>query len=74
MTLAALAGRDVPGLVNALSDGRLAFLRALSTWPRFGRGWGRRVEEVRAAALALHAAPDGDVPAACAACGRRVAA
>ncbi|MEG9460375.1 MAG: hypothetical protein MIN82_29285, partial [Methylobacterium ajmalii] len=62
----------VPGLVNALCDGRLAFLRALSTWPRFGRGWGRRVEEVRAAALALHAAPAS--ASSCPACGRPAAA
>ncbi|SFV11358.1 Lysozyme family protein [Methylobacterium sp. 174MFSha1.1] len=75
VTLAVLAGRDVPGLVNALCDGRLAFLQALSTWPRFGRGWGRRVEEVRAAALALHAAPDRlAAPASCPACGRTFAA
>ncbi|WP_288587648.1 glycosyl hydrolase 108 family protein [uncultured Methylobacterium sp.] len=72
VTLAALAGRDVPGLVNALCDGRLAFLRALSTWPRFGRGWGRRVEEVRKASLALQAAPAS--ASSCPACGRPVAA
>ncbi|MET7247859.1 glycosyl hydrolase 108 family protein [Methylobacterium sp. EM32] len=75
VTLAALQGRDVPALVNALCDGRLAFLRALSTWPRFGRGWGRRVEEVRAAALVLHAASaQPTAPAACPVCGRPVAA
>jgi lysozyme family protein len=75
VTLAALAGRDVPALIGGLCDGRLAFLRALSTWPRFGRGWGRRVEEVRAAALALHAAPDRAAARnACPACGRPVAA
>ncbi len=74
VTLAALAGRDVPMLIDALGDGRLAFLRALSTWPRFGRGWARRVEEVRAAALAFHTAPYR--PAAritCPACGTPVA-
>ncbi|TGD96482.1 glycoside hydrolase family 108 protein [Methylobacterium nonmethylotrophicum] len=75
VTLAALSGRDVPGLVNALCDGRLTFLRALSTWPRFGRGWGRRVEEVRAAALSLHAASGRPAaPTACPACGRPAAA
>lgn len=75
VTLAALTGQDVPELVNALCDGRLSFLRALSTWPRFGRGWGRRIEEVRAAALALHAAPDRPAaPTACPDCGRTVAA
>ncbi len=75
VTLAALAGRDVPALVNALSDGRLSFLRALSTWPRFGRGWGRRVEEVRKAALALAAEPAPSAqPATCQTCGKRLAA
>ncbi|QRE74122.1 glycoside hydrolase family 108 protein [Methylobacterium aquaticum] len=75
VTLAALQGRNVPELVNALSDGRLTFLRALSNWPRFGRGWGRRVEDVRAAALALHTAPDRPAaPKACPACGGPVAA
>ncbi len=75
VTVAALQGSDVPGLVQELCDGRLSFLRALSTWPRFGRGWGRRVEEVRAAALALHATPDRPTaPTACPAGGRTVAA
>ena len=68
VTLAALQGRDVPTLIGALCDGRLSFLKALSTWPRFGRGWGRRVEEVRAAALALHGAPSP--VAACPTCGK----
>ncbi|GJD63319.1 glycoside hydrolase family 108 protein [Methylobacterium frigidaeris] len=75
VTLAALKGRDGPALIDALCDGRLTFLRALSTWPRFGRGWGRRVEEVRAAALALHAAPERPAaPTPCPACGQPVAA
>ncbi|KMO34896.1 hypothetical protein VQ03_22830 [Methylobacterium tarhaniae] len=75
VTLAALQGRDVSALIGALSDGRLAFLRALSTWPRFGRGWGRRVEEVRAAALGFHTAPDRAASrTACPACGKAVAA
>ena len=72
VTLAALQGRDVPALIGALCDGRLAFLRALSTWPRFGRGWGRRVDEVRAAALAMVAEPPS-APAGCAICGKALA-
>jgi lysozyme family protein len=72
VTLAALSGRDVPALIEGLCDGRLTFLRALSTWPRFGRGWGRRVEEVRAAARTLHGAPIS--VAACPSCGRPRAA
>lgn len=75
VTLAALADRDRPGLIGAVCDGRLAFLRALSTWPRFGRGWTRRVEEVRVASLALHATPDRHAaPKTCPACGHSVAA
>ncbi len=47
ITLGAVAKHAPADLIDALCDGRLAFLRQLSTWPRFGRGWGRRVEEVR---------------------------
>lgn len=75
VTLAALADRDRPGLIGAVCDGRLAFLRTLSTWPRFGRGWTRRVEEVRAASLALHSAADRPAaPNTCPAFGKPVAA
>ncbi len=65
----------MPALVNAVSDGRLAFLRALTTWPRFGRGWGRRVEEVRKAALTMAAASiQPAAPAKCQTCGKPLAA
>ncbi len=40
-------------VIAALCDERLSFLQSLHTWPVFGRGWGRRVREVRATALAL---------------------
>jgi len=51
---AAAAGQ----LIAAICDERLRFLQSLRTWPVFGNGWGRRVAEVRAAALAFadHAA------------------
>jgi lysozyme family protein len=32
---------------------RLKFLQGLSTWPTFGKGWERRVNEVKAAALSM---------------------
>lgn len=51
--IAAAAARDSAALVNALCDERLRFLKSLRTWPVFGKGWGRRVAEVRAAALAM---------------------
>lgn len=34
-------------LAARICDERLAFLKRLKTWPTFGRGWGRRVAEVR---------------------------
>ncbi|MGU3492757.1 glycoside hydrolase family 108 protein [Xanthobacteraceae bacterium A53D] len=50
VTLAAAeACADLPELVEAICDRRLAMLKNLSTWPVFGIGWGRRVAEVRAA-------------------------
>ncbi len=52
ITLAAANRSSAAGTVNTLCDRRLGFLRALSTFPVFGRGWIRRVETIRAAALA----------------------
>jgi len=52
VTLAALRGADLARLVNDFCDRRLAFLRGLSTFAAFGRGWTRRVADIRAAALA----------------------
>lgn len=37
-------------LIEALCDLRLSFMKSLKTWQFFGRGWGKRVEEVRARA------------------------
>ncbi|WP_288587442.1 glycoside hydrolase family 108 protein [uncultured Methylobacterium sp.] len=75
LTLAAVATHKPADLIDALCDGRLAFLRALSTWPRFGKGWARRVEEVRKVALAMAAEPTAPVdPAKCPACGKLIAA
>lgn len=39
--------------INALCDKRLGFLGHLKIFWRFGKGWTRRVNEVRAAALAM---------------------
>lgn len=38
---------DILGLIDDICDRRLAFLKALKTWPTFGNGWGRRVADVR---------------------------
>jgi lysozyme family protein len=56
-TLAAVRRRDPAELIARLCEERLSFLKRLKTWPVFGAGWGRRVAEVRAASLAMAAAP-----------------
>lgn len=52
-TVAATRGRDARALIQAICNERLRFLQGLKTWPVFGKGWSRRVGEVRAAALAM---------------------
>lgn len=49
------AARDKPSAqtIERICADRLAFLRRLSTWADFGKGWSRRVEGVRAEALAM---------------------
>lgn len=47
-TWAALeATEDHAALIDRICDRRMAFLRALNTWPTFAGGWTRRVESVR---------------------------
>jgi len=55
LTLAAVTGRAPAPVVNALCAERLQFLQSLRTWPVFGKGWARRVAEVKDAALAMAA-------------------
>jgi len=40
-------------LIDKYSANRLSFLQRLATWPTFGKGWERRVEEVRVTALKM---------------------
>lgn len=52
-TLAALAKVDVDKFIDAIQDERLHFMKSLkggAMWQRFGGGWGKRVESVRAVA------------------------
>lgn len=51
--IAAVMKRAPGDLVIAICAERLAFLKALKTFPVFGRGWTARVNGVRGAALAL---------------------
>lgn len=52
LTLAAAGRANAAKVINAICDRRLGFLKALSTFPTFGRGWTSRVDSVRAVALA----------------------
>lgn len=62
--IAAARAADSKALIAAICDERLRFLQSLKTWPVFGAGWGRRVAEVRAAALTMAtAAPAAPPPA-----------
>lgn len=40
-------------LINKINDLRMDFLQRLRTWPVFGRGWSRRVTDVRKYSLEL---------------------
>jgi len=44
----AILACDPVETVDAICDMRLDFLQRLPTWGTFGKGWGRRVEEVKA--------------------------
>jgi lysozyme family protein len=61
-TIEAAKKADAQATVNRALDIRLAFLRRLATWPTFGKGWGRRVEAVRSAALDMAATVPAQKP------------
>jgi lysozyme family protein len=44
---------DPEQTVDAICDMRLDFLQRLPTWNTFGKGWGRRVEEVKSIGLQM---------------------
>lgn len=62
LTLGALKARiaaaGVAGIITALCDGRMGFLQRLATFAVFGRGWSRRIADIRAAALAMAGTQD----------------
>jgi lysozyme family protein len=51
--LAAARSREASAGIVWICDERLAFLKRLSTWPVFGKGWSRRVAGVKTAALRM---------------------
>jgi lysozyme family protein len=52
-TLAALSEVPPPQLIDTLCDERIAFLKTLSNFPTFGKGWLNRVATVRSRAKAM---------------------
>jgi len=52
-TLAAVKTHNPAELIENLCDKRLNFLQSLSTFVTFGRGWERRVNEVKAESLRM---------------------
>lgn len=47
ITLEAVKRKNDPlDLVEELCEGRLDFVKGLKNWPKFGRGWSRRIEEI----------------------------
>lgn len=47
ITLVALQKVPVASVIDKVLDQRLAFLKSLPTWSRFGKGWEARVEDIR---------------------------
>jgi lysozyme family protein len=52
-TLAAVKSHNGAQLIENVCDKRLDFLQSLSTFTTFGKGWERRVNEVKAEALRM---------------------
>jgi lysozyme family protein len=53
VTLKAVAAADPRRTIERICTDRLAFLRRLSTWPVFGKGWSKRVASVEREAIAM---------------------
>lgn len=52
-TLGKVAAMPAEDIVEKYQQTRLEFLQSLPTWNTFGKGWGRRVEEVEVAAIKM---------------------
>lgn len=50
VTLGAAQAQDEITTIDRMCDKRLAFLKNLDTWPRYGKGWTKRVADVRSTA------------------------
>lgn len=68
-TIAAAKAKDTRAIINGLCDARLAFLKRITNngkrmWDTFGKGWDRRVSDVRRDALLMvgHSADVKQIP------------
>jgi len=52
-TVSKYTGDKARELIEQYCDSRLQFLNTLKTWPVFGKGWERRVNEVKADSLKM---------------------
>jgi len=52
-TIAAAKAVPASSAIAASCDARLDFLHRLKTWPTFGKGWQRRVDDIRRQAVAM---------------------
>ena len=52
-TLTKVAAMEPAAIIEKYQETRLAFMQSLPTWDTFGKGWGRRVTEVKEAALKM---------------------
>lgn len=53
LALVRKAEADPVKLIESYSNSRIQFLKSLKTWPVFGKGWERRVNEVQAESLKM---------------------
>jgi lysozyme family protein len=56
-------GANTVAFVNAYCDVRLGFLKRLGTWDAFGKGWSRRVADIRAKGVRMALEAQGLSPA-----------
>jgi len=56
-TLAEVGSLPPADVIRSLCAAREAFLQSLKTWPVFGKGWGRRVNDVSRKAVEMTKAP-----------------
>jgi len=52
-TLANVKAHEPAKIVNSICDNRLGFLQSLDTWSTFGKGWQKRVDDLRATAVVM---------------------